>query len=347
MLTLPKINRRTWIALWAQDRRRSRVRAAQATLLPAPVLRAAHPDLLQWDWDCANPYQWNVYLSLDGGVTFFMPGDYWVDGEAREFSPDGGSELYFIVGVDANGREITQRSNIVRPDDAIAPPVPVALLPGLLAYWPMDEDTGLYNDASGNQNDLTLNGQTLEYFTGKLGTAIVSVDYTSSLTAPVALIGNFSISFWIKTAQENFFTCLSQATSGCIGYLFYGHSGGFSFQVYTGDAETNPNFIPDVSSGSFGPVGGTISDGEWHHVVGVLNGQEASLYIDGVLADAVTGEFPLIPSANPMMLFDNNTCLGQTVIGSMDEVGVWQRALSAEDVGQLFNNGNGLAYGNF
>jgi len=347
VLTLPKINRRTWIALWAQDRRRSRVRAAQATLLPAPVLRAAHPDLLQWDWDGANPYQWNVYLSLDGGVTFFMPGDYWVDGEAREFSPDGGSELYFIVGVDADGNEITERSNSVRPDDAIAPPVPSALLPGLQAYWPMDEDTGLYNDASGNQNDLTLNGQTLEYFTGKLGTAIVSVDYTSSLTAPVALIGNFSISFWIKTAQENFFTCLSQATSGCIGYLFYGHSGGFSFQVYTGDAETNPNFIPDVSSGSFGPVGGTISDGEWHHVVGVLNGQEASLYIDGVLADAVTGEFPLIPSANPMMLFDNNTCLGQTVIGSMDEVGVWQRALSAEDVGQLFNNGNGLAYGNF
>ena len=173
------------------------------------------------------------------------------------------------------------------------------------------------------------------------------MDYTSNLTAPVALSGNFSISFWIKTAQENFFTCLSQASAGCIGFLFYGYSGGFSFQVYTGDAETNPNFIQDVSSGGFGPVGGTISDGEWHHVVGVLNGQEASLYIDGVLADCVTGEFPLIPSTNPLMLFDNNTCLGQTVIGSMDEVGVWQRALSGDEVGQLFNNGNGLAYQNF
>ena len=343
MPLLTKINRRTWIALWAQDRRRSRANG----LLPAPMLRAAYPDLLQWDWDWPNPYQWNVYVSLDGGVTFFMPEDYWTDGDAREFAPDGGSEFHFIVGVDANGKEITQRSNSVQPDDGIAPPVSAALLPGLLAYWPMDEDTGLYNDVSGNENNLTLNGQTLEYFTGKLGTAIVSVDYTSSLTAPVALNGNFSISFWIKTAQENFFTCLSQATPGCIGYLFYGHSGGTSFQVYTGDAETNPNFIQDVSSGSFGPMAGTISDGEWHHVVGVLDGLVASLYIDGVLADAVTGEFPLIPSANPMMLFDNNTCLGQTVIGSMDEVGVWQRALTAEDVNQLFNDGNGLAYQNF
>ena len=39
MLTLPKINRRTWLALWAQDRRRSRVRAAQVAPLPVvPVL---------------------------------------------------------------------------------------------------------------------------------------------------------------------------------------------------------------------------------------------------------------------------------------------------------------------
>ena len=268
-------------------------------------------------------------------------------GEGREFAPDGGSEFHFIVGVDADGNEISERSNTVRPDDAIAPPVTSALLPGLVAYWPMDEDTGLYNDVSGNENDLTPSGQTLEYSTGKLGTAVVAVDYFSNLTAPVVVSGNFSISFWIKTAQENFFTCLSQASAGCIGYLFYGHSGGTSFQIYTGDAETNPGFIPDVSSGSFGPVGGAINDGEWHHVVGILNGLMASLYIDGVLADCVTGEFPLIPSANPLMLFDNNTCPGQTVIGSMDEVGVWQRALSGDEVGRLFNNGYGLAYANF
>ncbi|MEI8292146.1 MAG: hypothetical protein WCH99_21965, partial [Verrucomicrobiota bacterium] len=126
MTTLPKINRGSWIALWAQDRRRRRVRAAQAPLLPAPVLRPAYPDLLQWDWDCPNPYQWNVYVSLDGGVTFFMPEGYWVSGEGREFAPDGGSELYFIFGVDADGRVITQHSNPVCPDDASPPPPPPA-----------------------------------------------------------------------------------------------------------------------------------------------------------------------------------------------------------------------------
>jgi len=39
--------RRTWLA---NERRKHR-------LLPAPVLRAAYPDLLQWDWDLPNPYK--------------------------------------------------------------------------------------------------------------------------------------------------------------------------------------------------------------------------------------------------------------------------------------------------
>ena len=72
-----------------------------------------------------NPYQWNVYVSLDGGVTFSLPEDYWVSGEGREFAPDGGSELHFIVGVDANGKEITVRSNPICPDDC-SPPTPPA-----------------------------------------------------------------------------------------------------------------------------------------------------------------------------------------------------------------------------
>ncbi len=114
---LQLLSRGRWLATWLQGRRRKR----QHKLLPAPVLRPAYPSLLQWDWNLANPYKWNVWLSLDAGVTFFMPEDYWMYGDARQFAPDGGGEPHFIVGVDASGKEITQRSNAVRPDDAPAP----------------------------------------------------------------------------------------------------------------------------------------------------------------------------------------------------------------------------------
>ena len=88
----------------------------------APVLAPKYPDLLVWKWPHRrDPYKWNVFISLDKGKTFFMPSDYWMYGNARQFAPDGGSEPAYIVGVDKNGKEVTKHSNIVIPDDAPAP----------------------------------------------------------------------------------------------------------------------------------------------------------------------------------------------------------------------------------
>jgi len=103
-----------WLASWAQDRRRGR-------LLPAPLLVATWPSLATWAWTYANPARWNAYNSLYGGLTYQF--DDWATGSGRQYAPDGGQHLMFIVGVDANGKEITHRSNAVRPDDAIAPPI--------------------------------------------------------------------------------------------------------------------------------------------------------------------------------------------------------------------------------
>jgi hypothetical protein len=105
------LQRQAWLALQRHDHRR----------LPAPVLAALYPGLLAWVWAFANPWKWNVWQSTDGGVSYFLVADYWAVGTARQFDPDGGSELYFIVGVNETGREVTQRSNAVRPDDAPIP----------------------------------------------------------------------------------------------------------------------------------------------------------------------------------------------------------------------------------
>ena len=138
MMTLPKIDRRTWLALWAQGRRRNRLRFGHPALLPAPVLRAAYPDLLRWDWVLPNPFKWNVWMSLNGGASWMLIEDYWMYGDARQFAPDGGGELYYIVGIDQVGNEITEHSNLIRPDDALLPaPVLRPAFPDLL-QWDWD-----------------------------------------------------------------------------------------------------------------------------------------------------------------------------------------------------------------
>ena len=115
-MTQTTFSRRSWLATWLQKRRRAR----QHKLRPAPLLVAQYPSLAVWEWGYADPARWNAYNSLDDGLTWRF--DDWETGSARQYAPDSGEHLMFIVGVDADGKEITGRSNAVRPDDAVAPP---------------------------------------------------------------------------------------------------------------------------------------------------------------------------------------------------------------------------------
>jgi hypothetical protein len=86
-----------------------------------------------------------------------------------------------------------------------------------------------------------------------------------------------------------------------------------------------------------------VSDNAWHHVVVIRDKErhEQLIYIDGNLAgtDAMpsggflSGEF-----------WWGSWFNGYGYPHRVDEMGVWNRALSAEEVVQLYNNGTGLAY---
>ena len=196
MMTLPKIDRRAWLALWAQGRRRNRLRFGHPALLPAPVLRAAYPDLLRWDWALANPHKWNVWTSLNGGASWFLTEDYWMYGDARQFAPDGGSEFYFIVGVDAAGVEITERSNWIRPDDAV-PPVPQSVI-GLQLWTRVESLAGMsdgdrvatWPDESGHETHLAQSNFDYRpvYRSNDLGQPAVMFDGTDDLLTSVASV---------------------------------------------------------------------------------------------------------------------------------------------------------------
>jgi hypothetical protein len=117
------LQRRTWLA---ERRRRSR----QNHLLPAPVLVAAFPDLAVWTWDYPDPAYWYAYHQLAVGEPFTY--DDRGAGADRQYAPDGGQYPMFIVGYDASGNEITERSNAVRPEDA-QPSAPVLVSLGRAA----------------------------------------------------------------------------------------------------------------------------------------------------------------------------------------------------------------------
>ena len=162
----------------------------------------------------------------------------------------------------------------------------------------------------------------------------------SSVVTPSATSG--AISAWIKTTSTAYQAIVSTAdTSGNAtwGWMaVYNNKLRITFRESLGTVK-----IADGST--------TINDGNWHHVVAVSSGAAYSLYVDGS-AETLTN------SNNDGTWFGDLTSLTSTNIGShvrisagnfftgnIDEVAVWDSALSASQVTNIYkgesNGGSG------
>lgn len=84
----------------------------------------------------------------------------------------------------------------------------------------------------------------------------------------------------------------------------------------------------------------TVTTGRWYHVAMTFDGslpaaERVKLYLDGVLdttAPEPSASIPPHPSSLAVGLLVNG---GDTMIGRIDEVGMWTRALSSAEIGEL------------
>lgn len=77
------------------------------------------------------------------------------------------------------------------------------------------------------------------------------------------------------------------------------------------------------------------NDGEWHFIAGVANGTESFLYVD----DQVTSkDMGLSASTNDLWIGRLSTT-GGFMVGNIDEVAIYDRALGPAEVLEIYNNG--------
>lgn len=218
---------------------------------------------------------------------------------------------------------------------------------GLMGYWHFDEATStIAYDASGNGNNGTLtNGPTWQTSASCRAGECLSFNGTNYVIGPSSNIitGNnlqtITISAWVKTtatgaqypvavkrssAQSTLISITSnQDLSGntAIGYL------GFLTRNY---ADSAHSWL--VASGGY-------NDGRWHHVVGVVNNMTRTLYIDGIQkgTDSTQGMQKVSGNTAPLYIgsFDNSQLFFN---GSVDEVRIYDRALSAQEVLDMYND---------
>jgi hypothetical protein len=231
------------------------------------------------------------------------------------------------------------------------------------------EITELYNSGNGAQyitNDFykpttndalnTYNGTAqggLTYGVGKVGTAFQfngSNAYVQLPNNSLNLTGSFSISFWVKlnnvATTYDYFVSNLNLVGSAYGYGFgvYREFTNWVFQINGGDKF----IIYRHSSGS-------LNNNQWYHVAVCKSSTSTNMYINGTLVSttkATVGPVPTpVETFNPTYT-SNQPCYIGGVPGSifsngaMDAVNFWNKELSASEITELYNSGNGKQYPN-
>jgi hypothetical protein len=222
------------------------------------------------------------------------------------------------------------------------PSLSPSLQEGLVGYWPF---CGNANDESGNGNHGLVNGampvedrfgtESAAYAFNGLNSFISVVDNVDGSLDVQA--GEFSISCWMK-AESNFFQ-----TQGLVSKEYGDNaSGDYSLVIPTnGKAQLSVG----VGSGIIGAVqqsDSVITDGGWKHITAVyVSGNDMRIYINGQLNQGENNESMALPNSNTALdlIFGRSANFPNYYFlnGCLDDVAIWNRALSSAEVQQLYS----------
>ncbi|ELZ24222.1 LamG domain-containing protein [Halosimplex carlsbadense 2-9-1] len=208
---------------------------------------------------------------------------------------------------------------------------------GLVGHWTLDGTDASATDAAGD-NAGTIRGSPRQGVAGVHGSTAyefgASADNFVEVADDDALkpTSALSVGGWYRTASgENSQTLVQKADRR------YGDEG------YAVDVQT-PNSLRGhvaVESGqaSVNPFGLDTNDGGWHHVLLTWDGAALVAYFDGEEVDRDASQSgDVAHSDRPLYIGygDNSYTTYYDMDGAIDDVRVYQRALSADDVAALY-----------
>jgi hypothetical protein len=206
----------------------------------------------------------------------------------------------------------------------------------LILYLPFDDGEGkIVKDSSDNKNNGEIFGDT-KWVNGKTGK---SIEFTSGSYVEIKEIPAYDISeaislmAWVNTTtvttwariidksqwQDNGFDlALSQAT----------HAPLFEF------------FVNNTTSQALANT--KVDDGKWHFIAGTFGSKNLKIYVDGVMEATVVSAGNVDIKLNDLpirMCVEANPSKGQPYVGMIDEVAIFNRELSANDIDNIYKNG--------
>jgi len=226
----------------------------------------------------------------------------------------------------------------------------MALIDNLVSYWKLDEASGDASDSTTSVKTLTNTGTTT-YAAAKInnGADLGTANTTKYLgrTGYVVSDGAVSFSLWVKQRTEiasgiqTFISSGSESTAFRIDYEYNAGSRRLAL-VRSRNNRTNETTYYTA----------TLGTANFYHLVGTYDGTNIVLYVNGVNVSTATSSLNGTTNWNPGGGFftlgvardANLGTVGQYSSSYIDEVAIWNRAISQSDVNNLYNSGAGFAY---
>lgn len=198
---------------------------------------------------------------------------------------------------------------------------------GLVASYSFEEGTGTTTvDASGNNNTGTLSNATWTT-AGKYGKAL-SFNGTSSIVnvadaASLRLTSAMTLEAWVKpTAAGGVWrTVVMKEITGELAYALYSNE----------DVDVPAAYVRVGSTSRRVGGSGIVPLNSWTHLAATYTSGALRLYVNGTLVSTTTGTGSIASATRPLRI-GGNTIWGEYFAGLIDEVKVYNRALSAAEI---------------
>jgi hypothetical protein len=201
---------------------------------------------------------------------------------------------------------------------------------GLVGWWPFN---GNANDESGNGNNGTVNGATLT--TDRFGNANKAYSFDGvndyievSDNNSLDINGSITISVWINPTTLGSYRLVDKVS------VNFGGAYGFDFS----SSSLTPNNIDRLRYLNGGeqslPFGLTTNQN--FNIIVVYNQIDLKYYINGVLNNSIPKTGLANNNNNPLRFGANSLLNGNWFNGVLDDIGIWNRALSQQEISDLY-----------
>jgi alpha-tubulin suppressor-like RCC1 family protein len=244
-----------------------------------------------------------------------------------------GAGSYSVVVSNSVGTALSSNAILtVNPPSCTPPPA------GLVSWWRAESNA---LDLTGLANGTPVGG--LSYVPGKVEQAF-SFNGTDAEVRLGTSAGNFgtndfSIEFWIQTSSARGLESVLGKRPACDG----DSTGFWDMRIYNGSLQI-ALMAPGVTD--YNQISATrlVNDGVFHHVAFVRQGTNGTLYIDGTFE--ASGSTPGVTYLNTSgdLVIGRSACVGvdgtQYFTGQLDEITVYQQALSLSQVQAIYSAGS-------